>query len=44
MEAAMPETQAVELAQLIELEERWENLPHASTNSPRDLAAKQAAY
>lgn len=36
--------QAVELAQLIELEARWENLPHASTNSTRELAEKQNAY
>ena len=42
----MPETmpQAVELAQLVELEARWENLPHASTNSTRELVAKQSAY
>jgi hypothetical protein len=41
----MPEMpQAVELAQLVELEARWENLPHASTNSTRELLAKQTAY
>jgi hypothetical protein len=41
----MPETpQAVELAQLVELEALWENLPHASTNSTRELIAKQSAY
>jgi hypothetical protein len=41
----MPEMpQAVELAQLVELEAKWENLPHAPTNSTRELVAKQSAY
>jgi hypothetical protein len=42
----MPETmpQAVKLAHLVELEAKWENLPHASTNSTRELAEKQNAY
>jgi hypothetical protein len=41
----MPEMpQAVELAQLVELEALWENLPHACTQSTRELRAKQAAY
>ena len=39
-----PLPQAVGLAQLVELEARWENLPHASTNSTRELAEKQNAY
>src|SRR3954447_8320990 len=44
-EARMPEMpQAVELAQLVELESQWENLPHASTNGARELHAKQGAY
>jgi hypothetical protein len=41
----MPEMpQAVELARLVELEAEWENLPHASTKSTRELLAKQLAY
>jgi hypothetical protein len=39
-----PLPQAVDLAQLVELEARWENLPQAPARSTRDLAAKQAAY
>jgi hypothetical protein len=36
--------QAVELAQLVELEALWENLPAAPTQSGRDLLAKQNAF
>jgi hypothetical protein len=36
--------QAVELAQLVELEALWENLPAAPTQSGRDLLAKQKAF
>src|SRR3954451_22597304 len=36
--------QAVELAQLVELEALWENLPAAPTRTPRDLTAKQNAF
>lgn len=36
--------QAVELAQLVELEAQWENLPEGPALRHRDLAAKQSAY
>ena len=39
-----PLPQAVELAQLVELEARWENLPDAPARSASELAAKQGAY
>lgn len=34
----------VELAQLVELQARWENLPTAAGHGVPDLVAKQAAY
>ena len=39
-----PLPQAVELAQLVELEALWENLPAAPPRTPRALVAKQNAY
>ena len=36
--------QAVELAQLVELEALWENLPASPARTSRDLAAKQNAF
>src|SRR3954451_23351300 len=51
MEAPMPEkteegalSQAVDLAQLVELEALWENLPQGPPRDVRGLAARQGAY
>jgi hypothetical protein len=36
--------QAVDLAQLVEVEAQWENLPSTPTQNSQDLATKQRAY